>query len=513
MTQILRTRRGRLLSRKSSQRLSLSTFLIFTAIAIAFLYVFSFQFFFSLQNAHGDNYKSYFNFITKEVSSSADHKTEHGYFRTKQSDLSTSNSNSMKESEFILPKETKKTNVSSNTMDDDDHNIDDDDDNNDGDDEIDDDDHNDDHTVIGQESPYRTLGTLQCDRFKGGPTDPNSEGIKDIIYWYDIPSDSKFMNPFQKIIAEEKKEEKFFIFEHDGAGWNNCRMSFENVIVLAIATGRTIVLPPRQPINLFRNQGKHTNRFAMDDIFDFDHIRSEFGNAGIKVITMEEFLKRVALSGKLRSRKTNEVVYPPGNRTDWEHGNERLMRWLRRVIYSETEDWDPFSSFVFWPAEGRWKKGKREEIERLALGKKTKYYDDYVGKPVPVNGNLQDRLNEFRAGAGDTRDEMSVYDGEIESQRVILFQTGSYESSRLLSPFYTFHFFEDWYHDLWSKRFVRDHLRYNDEIMCAAARIVESIKQKIRVKRGLEANEKVEFHTSKSFSSVENDHNQEYSMV
>jgi hypothetical protein len=419
----------------------------------------------------------------------------------------------MKESEFILPKETKKTNVSSNTMDDDDHNIDDDDDNNDGDDEIDDDDHNDDHTVIGQESPYRTLGTLQCDRFKGGPTDPNSEGIKDIIYWYDIPSDSKFMNPFQKIIAEEKKEEKFFIFEHDGAGWNNCRMSFENVIVLAIATGRTIVLPPRQPINLFRNQGKHTNRFAMDDIFDFDHIRSEFGNAGIKVITMEEFLKRVALSGKLRSRKTNEVVYPPGNRTDWEHGNERLMRWLRRVIYSETEDWDPFSSFVFWPAEGRWKKGKREEIERLALGKKTKYYDDYVGKPVPVNGNLQDRLNEFRAGAGDTRDEMSVYDGEIESQRVILFQTGSYESSRLLSPFYTFHFFEDWYHDLWSKRFVRDHLRYNDEIMCAAARIVESIKQKIRVKRGLEANEKVEFHTSKSFSSVENDHNQEYSMV
>jgi hypothetical protein len=35
--------------------------------------------------------------------------------------------------------------------------------------------------------------------------------------------------------------------------------------------------------------------------------------------------------------------------------------------------------------------------------------------------------------------------------------------------FYAFLFFEDWHTDLWVKRFVRDHLRYLDEIQCAAA--------------------------------------------
>ena len=35
-------------------------------------------------------------------------------------------------------------------------------------------------------------------------------------------------------------------------------------------------------------------------------------------------------------------------------------------------------------------------------------------------------------------------------------------------------------HDLWSKRFVRDHLRYSDEIQCAAARVVAAIRKRAR---------------------------------
>ncbi len=42
--------------------------------------------------------------------------------------------------------------------------------------------------------------------------------------------------------------------------------------------------------------------------------------------------------------------------------------------------------------------------------------------------------------------------------------------------FPAFIFFADWRQDLWSKRFVRDHLRYVDEIMCAAARVVEAVR-------------------------------------
>ena len=39
---------------------------------------------------------------------------------------------------------------------------------------------------------------------------------------------------------------------------------------------------------------------------------------------------------------------------------------------------------------------------------------------------------------------------------------------------------QDWRHDLWSKRFVRDHLRYSDEIQCAAARVVDAVRRRAR---------------------------------
>lgn len=33
---------------------------------------------------------------------------------------------------------------------------------------------------------------------------------------------------------------------------------------------------------------------------------------------------------------------------------------------------------------------------------------------------------------------------------------------------------------MWSKRFVRDHLRYVDDIMCAAARVIEAVREHAR---------------------------------
>ena len=50
----------------------------------------------------------------------------------------------------------------------------------------------------------------------------------------------------------------------------------------------------------------------------------------------------------------------------------------------------------------------------------------------------------------------------------------------MLTHFYLFLFFEDWKQDLWSKRFVRDHIRYRDEIMCAAARVVDAVRDRAK---------------------------------
>lgn len=48
--------------------------------------------------------------------------------------------------------------------------------------------------------------------------------------------------------------------------------------------------------------------------------------------------------------------------------------------------------------------------------------------------------------------------------------------SKDLNSIYAFLFFENWKQDLWYKQFVCNHLRYRDELHCAAAIIIEAIQ-------------------------------------
>ena len=65
-------------------------------------------------------------------------------------------------------------------------------------------------------------------------------------------------------------------------------MSMEIIFVIAAVTGRTLVLPPREP--LYRLRADKDNVFrGFADFFPLDDI--EF-NKRVKIITMEEFVKR-----------------------------------------------------------------------------------------------------------------------------------------------------------------------------------------------------------------------------
>ena len=76
--------------------------------------------------------------------------------------------------------------------------------------------------ITNQTNHY--LQTLECQRY-GGPT---NDIASEMVYWWKIPADETYLNPFQqqqqKSIQEGgEDQEKFLIFEQDSAGWNNIR--------------------------------------------------------------------------------------------------------------------------------------------------------------------------------------------------------------------------------------------------------------------------------------------------
>jgi len=325
--------------------------------------------------------------------------------------------------------------------------------------------------------------------------------VNEMVYWNDIPSDSNFVSPFHPSRIprddstadyseeQEEEEEKFLSFEPDRAGWNNMRMSFETVVVLAAATGRTLVIPNEKKITQIK-QKKHAYKkgeeqqykFSFQDFFHLDAISRE--HSGLKIITIGEFLKKQAVAGKLYNKYTDKVAYPPGNFTIFDKGVDfdwyPLYYYLRSV--GVTPKWNPNECFLAIPSSPG-----QEAIDiinstwhslyngsAIINGTDGWFRKDYINNPIPVNSNMKERMREM---VGD-RDEICIYDTEMQDAKLLHIQ--SKDGVRLLTHFYAFIFFADWKHDTWSKRFVRDHLRIRDEITCAAARVIVAVREHAR---------------------------------
>jgi len=304
---------------------------------------------------------------------------------------------------------------------------------------------------------------LSCINY-GGPLQRSD--VLDIVYWNDIVSDSNFTSPFHD-------QEKYLTFEPDPSGWNNCRMGYETIVVMAHAMGRTLVLPPEGKFNMLKND-KRPEKKSIFSFADFYHMESlDREHAGLDVISMEEFLKR-EIKKKRESIETGEVVKPPrGGKTNWDGEQLNLLwKYLRTVGY--VKKWNPYSCLAAIPSgKGDTAVTDLQQIGEELSNLKPKKYDR---NPNAVSASPIERLQEMRG----SRNNLCIYDQEMQSQRLLHFMTNYQEGHRLLIHFYAFMFFYDWKHDLWSKRFVRDHLRYLDEIMCAAGRIVSLLREKAR---------------------------------
>ena len=299
-----------------------------------------------------------------------------------------------------------------------------------------------------------TIAGLSCEQYGG----PNPKEYEEMIYWEDIPSDAKYKSPFYD-------ENKYLTFEPDHGGWNNIRMAMETVLVIAHATGRTLVLPPEARMYLLGGA------FTFNDFFHLDSIDAE--HEGLNIITMEEFLKREG--GKLPNLSTKKLEKVPDDRMNWD-GEDLIPLWkyLRKVGLDRK--WKPTDCLAAFPSSD-----SQEDIDRLndmmeEVLKTKPTPANFKDKPFPVDAPAIDRLRENLAD----REQLCIYDKEMQDAKLVHFKVDAKEHVRLLVHFYSFVFFEDWKQDLWSKRFIRDHMRYRDDLFCAAGKIVAAVRDHAR---------------------------------
>lgn len=64
----------------------------------------------------------------------------------------------------------------------------------------------------GDDVAPSTLAGLNCDAFGG----PSREEAQEMVYWSDIPSDSRYVSPFHEKRGQHRR---YLTFEPDGGGW------------------------------------------------------------------------------------------------------------------------------------------------------------------------------------------------------------------------------------------------------------------------------------------------------
>ncbi|GMH60169.1 hypothetical protein TrRE_jg12061 [Triparma retinervis] len=197
---------------------------------------------------------------------------------------------------------------------------------------------------------------------------------------------------------------------------------------------------------------------------------------GFQVMEMKEFLEHEG--GRLMpwgedGPEGSTPTELPGGITDWSevHKKKPLENYLRTVGLHRK--FDTIKSMIIIPKDldksspsdlAYLTDTMKEPVDWKTASKK--YYD----APVSTRASALERFGEFSAG----RSSHHVYDDAMHAAKVIHFAAG--DGHRMLTHFYSMLFFEDAGMDRWVKRFVRDHVRYVDEMYCVAAKIVGKIR-------------------------------------
>lgn len=270
----------------------------------------------------------------------------------------------------------------------------------------------------------------------------NGEKVdSEIIYWRIVPGDQEYESPITP--HHDVHDDRYLTFEYDQGGWNNVRMGMESLIVFAHATGRTIVIPPQQHLYLLSEQHsdkanpKTHDEMGFEDFFDLKLLRS---HKGFHFMEMKEFMEKEAVTGGLRG------ILPPNNSSKiW---GQALWDYFRKVA-DEKPMW--LGRFVAFPSHT----GDFELRDALQNPRTAKRLSDFSNARQPV-----------------------FYDQKLQNAHHIHFLGG--ESYRILQHHYAWAFFADPKMQSFYRRFVRDYIRYKDEIQCAGAELVGAVRADAR---------------------------------
>mmetsp|Transcript_50983 Transcript_50983/g.58943 ORF Transcript_50983/g.58943 Transcript_50983/m.58943 type:complete len:593 (-) Transcript_50983:75-1853(-) len=274
-----------------------------------------------------------------------------------------------------------------------------------------------------------------------------------ISYWNDPRSDvdRSFTSPFLQSPSvshiKRPKRTRYLSFEPDSGGWNNIRMEFEIMVVLAAATGRTLVLPPDNPLYLLNKEQKNKHRGLQTFFSGFDDI--------VDTISTEDFIQLEMIDKKNYPLPSNE-----GDRT-------KLMGSLNKCIWMKKSEISCMQLFNYLTEVA-------DLVPRWHGEKHCLIMDDVNWSKDSELSHVDDkqlqRILQFCGGR-----EPIYYNTQIHDAPLVHFHTHTLKDTRLLVHFYAFIYFLNPEIGNWAKRLVRDRVRYSDEIQCAAGKIVRSL--------------------------------------
>jgi hypothetical protein len=265
--------------------------------------------------------------------------------------------------------------------------------------------------------------------------------VDNLVYWNDPPgtADVEFQNPFAA--TSTPTSTRYLTFTPDSGGWNNIRMSLEIVMVIAAATGRTLVLPPPQPLYLLKNDASKRER----GFGDFFPLKTPAFAKRVKIISSKEFLLREGGLGGIATipEAQRENVTRTATGCVQRKKNKNFCNHMFDYYKEVGQVWDiPGTSCLVFDEEA------------------------YAGGTVTSTKHL-DHVEEFCGN------KPVVYMNQTLNEQPLL-HLGDH---RLLKHYYAFLTFTNPKHDHLFKRFVRDYMRYHDSIWCAAGKIVHALQE------------------------------------